>query len=243
MWIADRVEKLVPYLRRYARAATGETELGDKCVERVLQSVLTQSLDVGFDADRFDRERLYMLLDEELDKVRSVPNAKARRALLLIAVEGFSEAITCRILGVRADDLPEMLAIAEKDFAESTATRMLIIEDEPLISAQLKRLTEGLGHSVIGVASTAEKAVALNKEHEPDIILCDIMLADGSLGTDAIAQMQLPSSVPVVFITAYPEKYLSTSNEGPSYLITKPFSQDYLKAVIGHALLNVQKDE
>ena len=242
MWIADRIEKLVPYLRRYARAATGETELGDQCVERVLQSVLTQSLESGFEADRYDRERLYTLLDDELNQLRPDPNAKARRALLLIAVEGFSEAITCRILGVKADDLPDMLEVAEKDFAESTATRMLIIEDEPLISAQLKRLTEGLGHKVIGIASTAQKAVEMNQAHQADIILCDIMLADGSLGTDAIAEMQLPSSVPVVYITAYPEKYLSTSNEGPSYLITKPFSQDYLKAVIGHALLNVQND-
>lgn len=242
MWIADRVEKLVPYLRRYARAATGESALGDGCVEIVLQTVLTQSLEVGFDADRFDKERLYTLLDQELAKIQKDPNAKARRALLLIAVEGFADAVASRILGVPKEALPEVLAIAEKDFAESTATRMLIIEDEPLISAQLKRLTEGLGHKVIGVASTAADAVALNLEHKADIILCDIMLADGSLGTDAIAAMELSSSIPVVYITAYPEKYLSTSNEGPSYLITKPFSQDYLKAVIGHALLNVQSE-
>ena len=52
--------------------------------------------------------------------------------------------------------------------------------------------------------------------------------------------MKLPGDVPVVFVTAYPEKYLSTTNEGPSYLITKPFEPEYLKAVIGHALINVQ---
>ena len=53
--------------------------------------------------------------------------------------------------------------------------------------------------------------------------------------------MNLPDEVPVVFITAYPEKYLATLNDGPSYLITKPFDPEYVKAVIGHAMLNVQE--
>ena len=241
MWIADRVEQLVPYLRRYARASLGDTGIGDSCVERVLENVLRASLEPNFEPDHYDRERLYQLLEQEIATVADAPSAKARRALLLIAVEGFKDAAASRILGVARDDLAQLVESAERDFAESTATRMLIIEDEPLIAAQLKRLTIGLGHNVIGTPSTAAAAVKLNKEHQPDIILCDIMLADGSLGTDAIQEMALPDSVPVVFITAYPEKYLATLNEGPSYLITKPFSQDYLKAVIGHALLNVQR--
>lgn len=240
MWIADRVEQLVPYLLRYARASLGDTSSGDSCVERVLEHVLSASLEPNFEPDFYDRERLFKLLDREIEIVAPAPNARARRALLLIAVEGFKDAAAGRILGVSLEDLAQLVETAERDFAESTATRMLIIEDEPLIAAQLKRLTNGLGHNVIGIASTASAAVKLNSEHQPDIILCDIMLADGSLGTDAIQEMALPDSVPVVFITAYPEKYLATLNEGPSYLITKPFSQDYLKAVIGHALLNVQ---
>ena len=241
MWIADRIEQLVPYFRRYARASLGDTSTGDSCVERVLEHVLSASLEPNFEPDLYDRERLYKLLEQEIATVAPAPSAKARRALLLIAVEGFKDAAAGRILGVARGDLAQLVESAERDFAESTATRMLIIEDEPLIAAQLKRLTNGLGHNVIGIASTAAAAVKLNKEHQPDIILCDIMLADGSLGTDAVQEMALPDSVPVVFITAYPEKYLATLNEGPSYLITKPFSQDYLKAVIGHALLNVQR--
>lgn len=240
MWVADRIEKLVPYLRRYARAATGNTAMGDACVEAILQHVLDRSLEPEFEFENYDREGLFKLLDQELERVLDSRPAKARRALLLIAVEGFPDAVACRVLGVRPDELLELLELAEQDFSQATATCMLIIEDEPLISAQLKRIAEGLGHRVIDIAATASQAVALNLEHQPDIVLCDIHLADGSLGTDAIADMQLPDTVPVVFVTAYPEKYLSTTNEGPSYLITKPFSPDYLKAVIGHALLNVQ---
>jgi CheY-like chemotaxis protein len=240
MWTADRIEKLVPYLRRFARAATGETSTGDACVERVLQSVINLSLDASFEDSEFDRERLFKMLDQELDALNGTSGARARRALLLIAVENLPNDVVRRILDVSDEELEKMLIIAEADFTSSAATRMLIIEDEPLISAQLKRLAESLGHTVMGIAITADEAVAISQQETPDIVLCDIHLADGSQGTDAIASMALPDDVPVVFVTAYPEKYLSTTNEGPSYLITKPFDSDYLKAVIGHALINVQ---
>lgn len=240
MWTADRIEKLVPYLRRFARAATGDTSTGDACVERVLQQVINFSLDASFEDSEFDRERLFKMLDQELDALNGTPGARARRALLLIAVENLPNDVVRRILDVSDEELEKMLIIAEADFTSSAATRMLIIEDEPLISAQLKRLAESLGHTVMGIAITADEAVAISQQETPDIVLCDIHLADGSQGTDAIASMALPDDVPVVFVTAYPEKYLSTTNEGPSYLITKPFDSDYLKAVIGHALINVQ---
>ncbi len=240
MWTADRIEKLVPYLRRFARAATGDTSTGDACVERVLQQVINFSLDASFEDSEFDRERLFKMLDQELGALNGTHGARARRALLLIAVENLPNDVVRRILDVSDEELEKMLIIAEADFTSSAATRMLIIEDEPLISAQLKRLAESLGHTVMGIAITADEAVAISQKETPDIVLCDIHLADGSQGTDAIASMALPNDVPVVFVTAYPEKYLSTTNEGPSYLITKPFDSEYLKAVIGHALINVQ---
>ncbi len=242
MWTAERIEKLVPYLRRYARAATGETVVGDSCVEQVLQKIISLSFDTNFEETEYGRERLFKMLDQELDALNGTQPARARRALLLIAVENLPQSSVCKIMGVSNEELEKMLIIAEADFASSTATRLLIIEDEPLISAQLKRLAEGLGHQVIGTATRADEAVAISQEQTPDIVLCDIHLGSGSLGTDAIAEMKLPENVPVVFVTAYPEKYLSTTNQGPSYLITKPFDPEYLKAVIGHALINVQSD-
>lgn len=241
MWAADQIEAHVPYLRRYARAATGDTEKGDACVERVLQQILVKALDDELAESEVTREAVFRRLEEEIERIIESRAAKARRALLLLAVEDFPEAVARRVLGIDQQELLELVQMAELDFASAIATSMLIIEDEPFISAQLKRLSEGLGHRVIGVASTADKAVQLQRESAPDIVLCDIHLADGSLGTDAIAAMGLPDEVPVVFITAYPEKYLSTFNAGPSYLITKPFDPEYVKAVIGHAMLNVQE--
>ena len=62
MWASERIEKLVPYLRRYARAATGDTKIGDACVERTLQNVLELSLQPDFEFDRYDRESSPSLL-------------------------------------------------------------------------------------------------------------------------------------------------------------------------------------
>lgn len=99
MWVADRIEKLVPYLRRYARAATGNTAMGDACVEAILQHVLDRSLEPEFEFENYDREGLFKLLDQELERVLDSRPAKARRALLLIAVEGFPDAVRAACSG------------------------------------------------------------------------------------------------------------------------------------------------
>lgn len=161
MWTADRIEKLVPYLRRFARAATGETAIGDACVERVLQKVIELSMDTSFVETEFDRARMFQMLDQELDALNNTNNARARRALLLIAVENLPNKVVRQIYSVSEEELEKMLIIAEADFTSSTATRMLIIEDEPLIAAQLKRLAESLGHTIIGIAGTATQAIEL----------------------------------------------------------------------------------
>lgn len=240
MQSAERIEKLVPYLRRYARAATGDVTIGDACVERVLERLIKQSRELNAGLDEINQARVFKMLDEELHALTTSQTAKARRALLLIAVEDLPRNVVRQILNVSDPELEKLLVIAEAEFAASTATSLLIVEDEPLISAQLKRLAESLGHTVVGIATTADEAIAIGKAKSLDLILCDINLADGSQGTDAITAMDLNENVPVVFITAYPEKYLSTTNAGPSYLITKPFDAEYVKAVIGHALVNAK---
>nr|WP_070959359.1 response regulator [Hyphomonas sp. Mor2] len=243
MWSAERIEKLVPYLRRYARATTGEVHSADGCVELVLKRLIEQSLQTTEDLPSMDRMRLFKMLDEELNALASSKMDKARRAFFLIAVEDLPKPTVRQILGVSLEELESLLILAESDFSTSLATSLLIIEDEPLISSQLKRLAESQGHKVVGIASTANEAITISKAQSLDLVLCDINLADGSQGTDAINGMNIDDRVPVVYITAYPEKYLSRSNKGPSYLITKPFDPDYCKAVIGHALKNAERDQ
>jgi CheY-like chemotaxis protein len=67
-------------------------------------------------------------------------------------------------------------------------------------------------------------------------VLADIQLADGSSGLDAVNEMLKSFSVPVVFITAYPERLLTGERPEPAFLITKPFQPETVKAVISQAL-------
>jgi CheY-like chemotaxis protein len=68
------------------------------------------------------------------------------------------------------------------------------------------------------------------------MVLADIQLADGSSGLDAVNEMLTSFSVPVIFITAYPERLLTGERPEPAFLITKPFQPETVKAVISQAL-------
>ena len=66
--------------------------------------------------------------------------------------------------------------------------------------------------------------------------MADIQLADGSSGIDAVNQILQSVEVPVVFITAFPERLLTGEKPEPAFLITKPFMPDMVKAVVSQAL-------
>ena len=72
--------------------------------------------------------------------------------------------------------------------------------------------------------------------HRPGLILADIQLADGSSGLDAVNELLRTFEVPVIFITAYPERFLTGERPEPTYLITKPFLPETVQATIGQAL-------
>ena len=118
---------------------------------------------------------------------------------------------------------------------EST-TSVLIIEDEPLISMQLEDLVNGLGHEICGTAATRGQALQVVAERRPGLVLADIQLADGSSGLDAVDDILKLGDVPVIFITAYPERLLTGDRPEPTYLITKPFQEPTVRAAISQAL-------
>ena len=113
---------------------------------------------------------------------------------------------------------------------------MLIIEDEPLISMQLEDLVRGLGHDICGTAATRTQAQQVVAEKTPGLVLADIQLADGSSGLDAVDDILSIGSVPVIFITAYPERLLTGDRPEPTYLVTKPFQEATVRAAISQAL-------
>ena len=161
---------------------------------------------------------------------------RPRIAFLLHALEGFDPSQVGVILGVPESTAVELMNAANAQIADQLATDVLIIEDEPLIAHDLHSIVEELGHRVCGMARTHREAVAAIGQAKPGLILADIQLADGSSGLDAVNEILGALSTPVIFITAYPERFLTGAPPEPAFLVTKPFSVESLKAVISQAL-------
>jgi CheY-like chemotaxis protein len=86
------------------------------------------------------------------------------------------------------------------------------------------------------VARTRDAAVLAARAARPGLVLADIQLADGSSGIDAVRDILGSFEVPVIFITAYPERLLTGQRPEPTFLITKPFQEDTVRAAISQAL-------
>jgi CheY-like chemotaxis protein len=88
----------------------------------------------------------------------------------------------------------------------------------------------------MGVARTHAEAVQATAKEKPGLVLADILLADGSSGLDAVNEMLRSFQVPVIFITAYPDRLLTGERPEPAFLITKPYQPDTVKAIVSQAL-------
>jgi DNA-directed RNA polymerase specialized sigma24 family protein len=161
---------------------------------------------------------------------------RARQAFLLAAVEEFRPADAARIMDVSEAELQALIEEAGRDIARQVATDVVIIEDEPLIALDLVQLVNELGHRVVRVARTAEQAVEATRSLRPGLVLADIHLADGSSGLDAVNEILRTLPLPVVFITAFPQRLLTGTRPEPTVLVTKPFQPQNVKAVISQAL-------
>lgn len=239
MGIADSLERELPYLRRYARAVAGGGMQGDALVDTAL-APLRQSGDetldrVGFFVRVEDTIRASLLNKTETADLD--PASRSRRALLLTAVEGFPVSDAATIMRCDTAEIGQLVHDAEQDLTEALATTVFIIEDEPLVAAHITQIAAELGHTVIGQAITLDQAVERCLALKPKLLLADVQLADGSSGADAAAIITETLDIPVVFITAHPQKLLTGRAGEPVYLIPKPFRPDMVKAVIGQALL------
>lgn len=127
-----------------------------------------------------------------------------RQAFLLVAVEGFNDREAAEILELEDGEFGRILAAASTEISKQVATRIMIIEDEPLIAMDIEQMVESLGHEVVGIARTKDEALELYRKEKPRMVLADIQLADGSSGIDAVNEILQDDTVPVIFITAFP---------------------------------------
>lgn len=251
MPLSETIAPHLPYLRRYARALNGNQGSGDAYVIAVLEALVAAP--DSFDRSLPPRVALYRVFSDiwnSLSVNGEHPHAqpgtgigavealtpRPRQAFLLTTVEGFTTADAAAVLGVGEGEIARLIDEAGREIASQVATDVLIIEDEPIIAMDLEMLVESLGHTVIGNARTHGEAVKMAGAKRPGLILADIQLADGSSGLDAVNEILPNLSVPVIFITAYPERLLTGERPEPAFLITKPFRQDMVKAVVSQAL-------
>ncbi len=255
MSIGAEVAAHLPFLRRYARALTGSQHTGDAFVKATLEAALAdedlaQSLRGGrvplYRAFNKVWASAYLEVREDVgaqslhesaaqDQLRKITPLN-RQALLLTTVEDFSPGETGEIMDIPEEDVNRLVREAVEEIERETSTSVLIIEDEPLISMQLEDLVRSLGHDICGTAATRSQAQKIVAERTPGLVLADIQLADGSSGLDAVDDILAIDSVPVIFITAYPERLLTGDRPEPTYLITKPFQEDTVRAAISQAL-------
>ncbi|MGJ0238721.1 response regulator [Novosphingobium fluoreni] len=255
MSVSDQISVQLPYLRRYARALTGSQQSGDAYVRATLEAALAdQSLRADIARSRaalygaFTRIWATSHVDEPVGADHGDLHEQAaqtrlatiapthRQALLLTTVEEFSREDCADILGVETVEVDTLVRQAIEEIESESTTDVLIIEDEPLISMQLEGLVSELGHNVVGTAATRSQALELFRNNPAGLVLADIQLADGSSGIDAVEDLLKFGDVPVIFITAYPERLLTGERPEPTYLVTKPFQEATVRAAISQAL-------
>jgi CheY-like chemotaxis protein len=249
--LAESIASYLPQLRRFARLLTGSQQAGDAAVSRMLQGIVA---DPGAFPEKPSRVEVYQLFLKTLAGIpedsgrqgasigqtaaRSLAamTPQARQAFLLVSVEEMAPREAAEVLEVSQRRAEELLTQASEEIARQIATDALIIEDEPLIALDLQRMLEGLGHRVTAIARTHADAVEAVASNKPGLVLADIRLADGSSGLEAVNDILSSFSVPVVFITAYPDKLMTGERPEPTFLITKPFREDAVKAVVSQVL-------
>jgi len=250
--MSDLIGPHLPYLRRHARALTGSQDSGDAHAAATLEAILADpgSFDqrIGGKAALFKVfHAIWSSAGSTVPSDESGPRARAaahlakltpntREALLLNTVEGFSFDEIGAIMDMTGDEAQALVDLARDEMQESVRGRLMIIEDEAIIAMDLEGIVSMMGHQVTGIARTRDAAIKMAGRDRPDLILADIQLADNSSGIDAVNAILQDMDVPVIFITAYPERLLTGQRPEPAFLIAKPYLPDQVISAVSQAM-------
>ena len=124
----------------------------------------------------------------------------------------------------------------------SSATRIVIADDEPLIRIDLRENLESLGYEVVGEAADGKNAVELARKLRPDIVIMDIKMPEMT-GIAALRVLTEENVAPVLLLTAYGEGDLvqQASDAGAVAYLVKPYRQSDLQPHIEVALARVNE--
>ncbi len=117
--------------------------------------------------------------------------------------------------------------------------RILIADDDGVTLIVLRKVVTTLGHEVVAEAGDGEQALALAREHQPDLVILDIRMPNLD-GLQAARQIQADRPTPVIILSAHSESGLGSeaANVGAHAYLVKPFTADQLKPAIELALAN-----
>jgi len=254
--LSAQIGRDLPFLRRYARALTGSQRTGDSYAAATLEAILVdRSIFRASFQPRVALFRAFHMIwatagaptaDTEdpktrlesaaLDHMAGLTN-NTREALLLSTIESFTFDEIGQIMDIPAQEARDLVDVAITEMQASMAGKVMIIEDEAIIAMDLHSIVGEMGHDVTGIARTRKAAVELASKSRPDLILADIQLADNSSGIDAVKDILAQfDDVPVIFITAFPERLLTGDKPEPAFLISKPYSEEQVRSAISQAM-------
>jgi len=131
-----------------------------------------------------------------------------------------------------------------KEPLERTVPRLLVVEDEAIVAADLEDRLNRMGYNVVGTAESGEEAIQMARELKPDLVFMDIMLKGEMDGIEAAAVMREVQSVPVIFLTANSNDTVinrAKVSEPFAYLL-KPFDERHLKINVEMSLYKHQME-
>ncbi|WP_290966926.1 response regulator [Gracilimonas sp.] len=117
-------------------------------------------------------------------------------------------------------------SIKDETLTESANKKILIVEDDMIISLVVENMIKKLGHTLVGKAASGDEAIELAKEHQPDIVLMDIRLKGEMDGIEAVTQIKEHITTEVIYLTGNSDKvnYERAKATECVDLISKPFT-------------------
>ena len=128
---------------------------------------------------------------------------------------------------------------------ENRTYKILVVEDEAVISLRLKKRLAKMGYDVPAIAYSGEDAVEKARRFKPDLVLMDVMIPDKVDGIEAAKIMKAELNIPVIFLTAFSEdKIIERAKQvEPFGYLLKPFQDREIKAAVEVALYKKEMQE
>lgn len=124
-------------------------------------------------------------------------------------------------------------------------TRVLVVDDEAIITMQLEERLSAMGYKVVGMAACGEEAIARARTLKPEIVLMDIVMPGKLNGIAAAGVIRKEMGIPVIFITSYADDAIinEAKKVNPYGYIVKPFNELELKAAMEMALYRKKTED